>query len=90
MKAKRGMDTIDVRRKFEWIESIVHNLELEEHDKDVLDKFAPRRLQYLARRSGELVTELDDIQHGAGDSSLEFKARKQLKKMKDSLITVIN
>ncbi len=90
MKAKRGMEIVDNRRKFEWVETIVHNLELEEHDKDILGKFNPRRLQYLARRSGELVTELGEIQHGAGDSSLEFKARKQLKKMKDSLITVIN
>lgn len=84
------IDAFDNRRRHEWIEQIIQNLELEEHDRDLLNRFNNQRLQYLARRSTELVGELDDIKRGGADTSLEFKTRKQIKKIKDSLITVIN
>lgn len=84
------METVDNKRRHEWVDQIMKNLELEEHDKDILNAFNENRLQYLARRSTELVQELGHLHRNGADSSLEFKTKKQLKKIKDSLITVIN
>lgn len=80
------MDPLEVKRRHNWIEQIVSNLELEDVEHTLFSDFNNKKLQYLSRRSSELVGELKTGHQDDIDSSKEFKAMKQLKEMKDSIM----
>lgn len=83
------MDSIRDRRRHEWIDQIIKNLELEAVSVDFFDDHNDQKLQYLAKRSSVLAFELHDAENSSSvDSSLEFKARKRMKQLRDSIVVL--
>ena len=83
------MDDPLTRKRHEWADQIIHNLELEGMEDATFQRFNDQRLKYLAKRSAELVQDLNRMKLHP-NTSLEFKAKRQLKLMKESLVTMIN
>lgn len=84
------VDTMEARRRHAWVDQIIGSLDLGGYDYESFGGINNQKLQYLARRSIELSRNLDDVLKSGADSSMEFKARKLMKRMKDSLTTMLH